>query len=106
MKVSRQWLQKYFDVKLKDASKIAEALTFHAFEIEGVEKRGADDIIDVDVLANRSSDCLSHRGIAKEVAAALGTKIKDDPYKRTIDLSPQSPHDPPPVRLSWRGWSA
>lgn len=71
MKVSHAWLQTYFDKPLPEASELAELLTFHAFEIEGVEEAGEDSVIDVDVLSNRSSDCLCHRGIAKELAVLL-----------------------------------
>jgi len=35
-----------------------ETLTFHAFEIEGVE----GDLIDIDVLPNRSHDCFLFTG--------------------------------------------
>ena len=79
MKISYRWLQEYFSDPLPNAETIAELLTFHAFEIEGVIERGDDAIIDVDVLANRSSDCLSHRGIAREIAALLDRPLKDDP---------------------------
>ena len=37
MKISREWLQKYFQAPLPDAAKIADTLTFHAFEIDGVD---------------------------------------------------------------------
>lgn len=79
MKVSYNWLQEYFSDPLPSAEELAELLTFHAFEIEEVKEQGGDTIIDVDVLANRSSDCLSHRGIAREIATLLNRPLKDDP---------------------------
>ncbi len=84
MLVSRKWLQKYFDNELPSAEKLAETLTFHAFEIEGVEKKDDDWIIDVDVLPNRSSDCLSHRGIAKELSVILNIPLKKDPLRENL----------------------
>src|SRR3989344_601593 len=102
MKVSRKWLQKFFEVPLPDAQAVADALTFHAFEIEGVEKAGprqaespvggdeaSDDVLDVKVTPNRGHDCLSHRGIAKELSAILKLPLdaKYDPLARKPDLS-------------------
>ena len=80
MKVSRNWLQTFFDAPLPDAAKLAEALTFHAFEVESVEKKDNDDVLDVKVTPNRGHDCLSHRGIARELSAILGIPIVHDPF--------------------------
>ncbi len=84
MKISRSWLQKFFDIELPKAGALAEALTFHAFEIEGVE----NEILDVKVTANRGHDCLSHLGIAKELSAILNVPLKMDPLRQTISLPP------------------
>ena len=84
MKVSREWLQRYFEKPLPDAEKLADALTFHAFEIESVEK----DILDVKVTPNRGHDCLSHRGIAKELSAILNVPMKGDPLRMEVSLTP------------------
>ena len=86
MKVSHNWLQTHFDTPLPEAATLADALTFHAFEIESVE----GDILDVKVTPNRGHDCLSHRGIAKEVAAILNIKMKRDPLREPISLEPKS----------------
>lgn len=80
MEVSRDWLQGYFERPLPDAQALAEALTFHAFEIESVE----NDILDVKVTPNRGHDCLSHRGIAKELSAILNMPLKNDPLRSPI----------------------
>lgn len=85
MKVSYTWLQKYFEEPLPKIEDLVDLLTFHAFEIEGVE----GDIIDIDILPNRSSDCLSHRGIAREIGTLLERKI-DDPYKKELVDFPKS----------------
>lgn len=87
MKVSRNWLQKFFDEPLPDAQALSDALTFHVFEIDGIEKRDDDDILDVKVTANRGHDCLSHRGIAKELSAILRLPLKDDPFALQFDMS-------------------
>jgi phenylalanyl-tRNA synthetase beta chain len=87
MLVSRYWLQKFFDKELPHAEALAEALTFHAFEIDGVTKADNDDVLDVKVTPNRGADCLSHRGIAKELAAILTIPLTYDPLAKKPDLS-------------------
>jgi phenylalanyl-tRNA synthetase beta chain len=77
MKISRNWLQSYFDSPLPDAAALAEALTFHAFEIDGLEKHQDDDVLDVKVTPNRGHDCLSHICIAKEISAILSIPLND-----------------------------
>lgn len=87
MKVSRRWLDKFFDKELPGAEALAEALTFHAFEIDGVEKVGGDDVLDVKVTPNRGHDCLSHRGIAKELSAILNIPLAHDAFDAKADIS-------------------
>jgi len=84
MKISREWLQTYFDTPLPEATVIADVLTFHAFEIEGIE----GDILDVKVTPNRGHDCLSHRGIAKELSAILNVPVKSDPLRAQLPEFP------------------
>lgn len=86
MKVSTVWLQKYFDAPLPSAKDIADALTFHAFEIEDLEEVS----MDVKVLPNRAADCLSHRGVAKEISAILNLPLKSDPLRAPIPEFPKT----------------
>lgn len=88
MKVSLNWLQTYFDAPLPATEKIADELTFHAFEIE--EANG--DLLDVKVLPNRAADCLSHRGIAKELSAILNIPLKSDPLREALQGSTLFPN--------------
>ncbi len=84
MKISRTWLQTYFETELPDINALADALTFHAFEIDGIE----NDILDVKITANRGHDCLSHRGIAKELSAILGIPLTRDPFAYAPEFAP------------------
>ena len=87
MKISREWLQSYFEKPLPDAGVLADALTFHAFEIESVE----GEVLDVKVTPNRGHDCLSHRGIAKELSAILNLPLVPHPYGITdVSLEPKT----------------
>lgn len=79
MKVVHDWLKEYIGDDAPSASEVADLLTFHAFEIDGVETVGEKDVIDVDVLPNRAADCLSHRGIARELASLTGRPLARDP---------------------------
>ncbi len=86
MKISREWLQRYFEKPLPDATPLADALTFHAFEIDSIE----NDILDVKITANRGHDCLNHRGIAKELSAILEIPMKGDPLRQEAALTPKT----------------
>lgn len=87
MKISYQWLQKYFDDPLPAPRQVADALTFHAFELESTEEVEGDSIFDVKVTPNRGHDALSHRGVAKELAAILGRELASDPLAAQQDFS-------------------
>mgnify|MGYP003393535164 CR=1 FL=1 len=99
MKISREWLQLYFEAPLPGAGVIADALTFHAFEIDGLEPvreaaaiedagKAIDYVLDVKVTPNRGHDALSHRGIAKELAAILNLPLSNDPLQDAPNLIP------------------
>jgi len=82
MKTSYNWLQNYFTEKLPSPEKISEAITFHSFEIEEIFKVENDIVFDIKVLPDRAHDCLSHWGIAKEISAIFGLKVKEREFKK------------------------
>src|SRR4051794_6648899 len=86
MKISKDWLQTFFDSPLPEANAIAEAFTFHAFEVESVE----NDLLDIKVTPNRGHDCLCHRGLAKEISAILDVPMKNDSLRQRIELGPKT----------------
>ena len=88
MKVAYEWLKEYIGSGAPSVEEIEKLLTFHAFEIEGTEEVVGMDVIDVDVLPNRSSDCLSHRGIAREIATLTGKALAQDPFVEAPTLTP------------------
>ncbi len=97
MKVSKKWLQKFFDVELPSTDALAEGLMFHAFEVEEVIEVGAprqgddasDEVLDLKVL-QRGHDCLGHRGVAKEISAIFKLPLAHDPLAGKPDLSPKT----------------
>ena len=90
MKISYNWLNHHLHshteknggkiYNLPSPEKVAELLIFNAFEVESVEKVGDDHVFDIKVLPNRSHDCLSHKGIAREIARLLGKKIYPEKF--------------------------
>ena len=96
MKISRAWLQDYIAEPLPDAAAIHDALTFHSCEVEEVLTDGADGgdvVMDVKVLADRASYALSHRGMASELAAALGKSLTNDPLQEASFDASSFPND-------------
>jgi phenylalanyl-tRNA synthetase beta chain len=66
MFISYEWLKELTDTKLSPAE-LRERLTMVGLAIDAVEEHNGDAVIDVEVPSNRP-DCLSHVGIAREVA--------------------------------------
>jgi phenylalanyl-tRNA synthetase beta chain len=90
MKILPEALKYYIGDRMPPTSEIEKLFTFHAFEIEDIERVGEYKVIDVKVLPDRSSDCLSHRGVAHELAALVGAKLVKDPLREPIPLEPKT----------------
>lgn len=86
MKISYNWLKWYVD-PLPNADELAEKIIFGAFEVEEQEKVGDDTIFDIKVLPDRAHDCLSHQGMAREIAGLIGSQFIDPTEKYTIPES-------------------
>jgi phenylalanyl-tRNA synthetase beta chain len=74
MRISLNWLSDYIETGL-DAESMARILSDQGLPCEGVERLADDTVIDVEVTSNRG-DCLSHIGIARELAAATGKPLR------------------------------
>lgn len=74
MKISLEWLSEYLPGPL-DANALAEALTAGGLPVEVIDRVGDDTVIDVEVTSNRG-DCLSHLGVARELASLLDRSFK------------------------------
>lgn len=74
MKISYDWLKDYVDLKVSPGE-LGKTLTMSGFSVESMEKFGADHILEIEVTANRP-DILSVIGVAREVAAITGAKLK------------------------------
>ena len=87
MKVVHSWLKDYVGDSLPTPLEVEALLTFHSFEVDGVEEVEGETVIDVSVLPNRASDCLCHRGIARELVSLLGTQLVHDPLAEKKELA-------------------
>lgn len=90
MKYSYQWLQEHIEQPLPSVEELKEAIIFHAFEVESVESYEDDTIFDIKVLPDRAGDCLSHVGMARELAGLLGLTLKSPilaPIQQTGTIS-------------------
>jgi phenylalanyl-tRNA synthetase beta chain len=74
MKVSLKWLKDYVEIT-DSAEQLAQLLSNLGFGTESIEKFCDDMVIDVEITSNRG-DCLSHIGIAREIAAATGRELE------------------------------
>jgi len=74
MKIPIEWLREYveFEATLEE---LADRLTFCGHEVESIETVCSESVLDIEVTPNRP-DCLSIIGIAREVAALYGSKLK------------------------------
>src|ERR1035437_308531 len=66
MNISYKWLRDLIDIDLP-AIDLAQRLTDVGLAVEGVHPVGDDFVLDIDLTSNRP-DCLSHLGVAREVA--------------------------------------
>ncbi len=74
MIISLNWLNTYLDRPV-DAETAEGVLTNVGFPLDGRDDRdGGESILDVEVTSNRP-DCLSHVGVAREIAAATGRSL-------------------------------
>ena len=74
MFISYDWLKEITETRLS-AQEIKERLTMVGLAIDAVENHGSDFVLDVEVPSNRP-DCLSHVGIAREVATIENGQVK------------------------------
>lgn len=86
MLVSYNWLKDYLGEDLPAVDKVVDLLTVHSFEVESAQEKENDTIIDIKVLPDRAGDCLSHRGVARELATLLNKNLAFDPLNVTVHL--------------------
>jgi phenylalanyl-tRNA synthetase beta chain len=73
MNISYNWLRELTGTTLEPRT-LAERLTMLGLAVEVVHEAGEDFVLDIDLTSNRP-DCLSHLGVAREVAAAVNGRV-------------------------------
>jgi len=79
MLISCNWLRELTGTKLSP-EEIRDRLTNVGLAVDAVESRGEDAVLDVEVPSNRG-DCLSHIGIARELAVIEKSKVQSPKFK-------------------------
>lgn len=95
MKFSAEWLRELGGVTASPAE-MAQALTRVGLAVDSIEGEGEEASLDVDVPSNRP-DCLAHRGLARELAAASGKRWQ--PPAPPSRGSAGETAGPPPLRV-------
>lgn len=88
MLISLSWVRECVSVN-RPASQVADMLTMAGLEVESIAENAGDTILDVSLTPNRG-DCLSILGIAREIAAITGKKLKL-PKMGPLNEDPKSP---------------
>ena len=98
MFLSYNWLRELTATKLTP-EEVRDGLTNVGLAVDAVEPRGDDFVLDVEVPSNRG-DCLSHLGIARELAVIGKSKVQSPKSKientseRTADFTSVAIDDP------------
>src|SRR6266850_3151733 len=98
MLISYNWQRELTGTRL-DPQEVRERLTNVGLAVDAVEERGGDYVLDVEVPSNRG-DCLSHIGIARELAVIEGSQVSDlksqilGTQGKTNQLASVEIHDP------------
>ena len=74
MKVTYNWLKEFVEIKIS-AQELSEKLTMAGLEVVSLEEKGGDFVFEIEITSNRP-DWLSISGVAREVAAITGAKLK------------------------------
>ena len=74
MKVTYNWLKDFVEIKIPPEA-LAQKLTMAGLEVKSIEEKGGDFVFEIEITSNRP-DWLSVMGIAREVAALTGKRLK------------------------------
>lgn len=98
MLISYNWLKKFVKTQ-KSAREIADKITLSLAEIESLEKKGQDFILEIENkgLTHRP-DCFSHLGIAREVSTIFRAKLIDPLEK--LSAKKLQPEKKLPVKIT------
>ena len=96
MKISYNWL-KWYIPEAPEPKELADVLIQHLCEVEDIEEKDGDFILDVKILPDRAHDLLSHHGIAHELSSLLNIAYNDPVPKYKVPPSASSGQ--PPLKI-------
>ena len=79
MKVSYSWLREFVQIA-ETPQQLGDRFTSVGLAVDSLTKVGDDAVFELDVATNRP-DCLSHLGVAREIAAIYGSELKPPKYQ-------------------------
>jgi phenylalanyl-tRNA synthetase beta chain len=82
MKLSRDWLNDCIDLADLSDEDLGRRFTEIGHAVESVETHEGDTVFDLEITTNRV-DAMSHVGMARELAAALGRELRKLPTRDT-----------------------
>jgi phenylalanyl-tRNA synthetase beta chain len=86
MNISYQWLKEFVDIDLSPRD-LATRMTMAGLAVDAIEEHGDDAILEFELTSNRP-DCLSHFGIAREVATVLQQPLRQPEINLSESASP------------------
>jgi len=96
MKVTYRWLKNFVDIKISPWE-LADKLTMAGLEVVSLEKTGEDFVLEIEITSNRP-DWLSILGIAREVAAITGRRLKLGVGCSVLGAQGKSKHQAPSTK--------
>jgi phenylalanyl-tRNA synthetase beta chain len=88
MKISVEWLKEYIEIR-ESPEKLKEDLTMIGLLVESIAEADGTAVLDIEVTSNRP-DCLSHIGIAREVAALYQRPLRSPMVQEKRAVSPET----------------
>ncbi len=82
MKISMEWLKDYVDVP-ESPEKLKEDLSMSGLVVESIGQSEGGIVFEFEITSNRP-DCLSHIGVAREIAALYNTPLKLPPTRKRL----------------------
>jgi phenylalanyl-tRNA synthetase beta chain len=84
MKINLDWLNEYVDVP-ETTARIKDDLTMAGLVVESHTDFNGSAVLELEVTSNRP-DCLSHIGVAREVAALFGRSVREPKRRRKLSI--------------------
>jgi phenylalanyl-tRNA synthetase beta chain len=85
MKISIEWLQEYVEIR-ESPEKLKEDLSMIGLLVESMAAVHGTHVLEIEVTSNRP-DCLSHIGMAREIAALYGRQLKRPPMQENLSIT-------------------